>query len=97
MWLLQELVARYNLTKRKPAPSKPTDPTLLLGKLQDGTGLPVFKNGRKLRSYQEESFRWMVAHLLKGENAILGDEMGLGKTAQVCPSLHKANSRWPFA
>ncbi|WIA09219.1 hypothetical protein OEZ85_008629 [Tetradesmus obliquus] len=52
--------------------------------------LPVFRNGRALRDYQETSLKWMVNNF-RGElrngkwwprNCILGDEMGLGKTAQ---------------
>lgn len=44
--------------------------------------VPAFHNGRKLRSYQLESLKWMVKNWYSSKNCILGDEMGLGKTAQ---------------
>ena len=58
-------------------------PEALVDLLQRGEGVPTFLNGRKLRDYQLTSFKWMVQHVLKRQNCMLGDEMGLGKTAQV--------------
>jgi hypothetical protein len=52
--------------------------------LKNSEALPEFNNGRVLRDYQVESFKWMVQNNLKSQSCILGDEMGLGKTAQVC-------------
>ena len=49
--------------------------------------MPVFLGGRELRSYQQESLRWMMANRYAGRNCILGDEMGLGKTAQSAAAL----------
>lgn len=46
------------------------------------SAVPAFENGRKLRSYQIESLKWMVKNWHASKNCILGDEMGLGKTAQ---------------
>ena len=64
-------------------------------KFKDTTGsldptIPEFKNGMRLREYQEASFRWMVTNFYKKKNVILGDEMGLGKTAQTIAVLEYA-------
>ena len=64
-------------------------------KFKDTTGsldptIPEFKNGMRLREYQESSFRWMVTNFYKKKNVILGDEMGLGKTAQTIAVLEYA-------
>ena len=64
-------------------------------KFKDTTGsldptIPEFKNGMRLRDYQESSFRWMVTNFYKRKNVILGDEMGLGKTAQTIAVLEYA-------
>lgn len=49
--------------------------------------MPKFLGGRELRSYQQESLRWMMANRYAGRNCVLGDEMGLGKTAQSAAAL----------
>jgi SNF2 family DNA or RNA helicase len=77
------LIKRFKAFSQPPAFVKPTDPAKLVQLLVDGTALPTFKNGRKLRDYQETSFKWMVQHNLQGQGCVLGDEMGLGKTAQA--------------
>jgi Chromo (CHRromatin Organisation MOdifier) domain len=77
------LVKRFKAFSQPPPFVKPTDPAKLVQLLVDGKGLPTFKNGRKLRDYQEASFKWMVQHNLQGQGCVLGDEMGLGKTAQA--------------
>lgn len=85
----RELLRRFALNETVPEKSKPTRPEELVALLQQGAGMPVFKNNRKLRDYQEKSFKWMVQHLLKGDSCILGDEMGLGacrhRSIIVCP------------
>ncbi|BDA49984.1 Chromodomain-helicase-DNA-binding protein 6 [Coccomyxa sp. Obi] len=49
--------------------------------------VPSFLNGRKLRDYQRDSLKWMMANFRIQKNCILGDEMGLGKTAQSIATL----------
>lgn len=71
---------REKASEKKASPASPQVLTELLG---SGKGVPDFLNGRKLRDYQLESFKWMVQHALTNSSCILGDEMGLGKTAQV--------------
>lgn len=44
---------------------------------------PIYKEGRRLRSYQLESVNWMINSWTKRTNVILADEMGLGKTIQA--------------
>jgi SNF2 family DNA or RNA helicase len=75
-------LAREKASENKMSPASPQVLTELLG---SGKGVPDFQNGRELRDYQVESFKWMVQHALTNSSCILGDEMGLGKTAQVCP------------
>jgi SNF2 family DNA or RNA helicase len=75
--------AREKAREKKMSPASPQALTELLG---SGKGIPDFLNGRELRDYQVESFKWMVQHALTNSSCILGDEMGLGKTAQVCPT-----------
>lgn len=82
--MVQDLLVAFERMSTPPtALARETDPKALLNMLAAGKGLPEFKNGRTLRSYQVESFKWMVHHNVKGQNCVLGDEMGLGKTAQV--------------
>lgn len=71
---------REQASDKKMSPASPQVLTELLG---SGKGVPEFLNGRTLRDYQLESFKWMVQHALTNSSCILGDEMGLGKTAQV--------------
>jgi hypothetical protein len=78
-----ELVRKFERFSAIPKPSRPTPPEALVALLQEGRGVPEFRNGRTLRDYQVASFKWMVQHNLKGQHCILGDEMGLGKTAQA--------------
>jgi hypothetical protein len=78
-------VGEFWARERRQAPAPPASPETLVSLLEAGRGLPEFRNGRKLRDYQETSFKWMVSHALQGSSCILGDEMGLGKTAQVRP------------
>lgn len=80
-------------SEKKMSPASPQVLTELLG---SGKGLPEFLNGRKLRDYQEDSFKWMVQHALTNSSCILGDEMGLGKTAQVCVHIYVSEGlAWP--
>lgn len=72
--------AREKASEKKMAPASPQVLTELLA---SGKAVPDFLNGRKLRDYQVESFKWMVQRALTNSHCILGDEMGLGKTAQV--------------
>ncbi len=44
-------------------------------------------NGNKLRDYQVEGVRWMLACWYRHRGCILADEMGLGKTVQVTAVL----------
>ncbi len=57
-------------------------------------------NGNKLRDYQVEGVRWMLACWYRRRGCILADEMGLGKTVQVTAVLehvHRVeNLRGPF-
>ncbi len=57
-------------------------------------------NGNKLRDYQVEGVRWMLACWYRRRGCILADEMGLGKTVQVTAvleHLHRVeNLRGPF-
>ncbi len=57
-------------------------------------------NGNKLRDYQVEGVRWMLACWYRHRGCILADEMGLGKTVQVTAVLehiHRVeNLRGPF-
>jgi SNF2 family DNA or RNA helicase len=78
------LVERFHRHEKMPPKQAPTSTEALVKLMEEDKGLPDFKNGRKLRDYQETSFKWMVQNNLTGNNCILGDEMGLGKTAQVC-------------
>lgn len=80
----QEKLNRFKAMVKSPLPAgAEASPEALVQMLQGGRGVPTFKNGRTLRDYQLTSFKWMVQHVLKGQNCMLGDEMGLGKTAQV--------------
>jgi chromodomain-helicase-DNA-binding protein 7 len=45
--------------------------------------IPLFKDGKKLKDYQEEGFRWLAFSYYQNRNTILADEMGLGKTIQA--------------
>ena len=45
--------------------------------------LPVFRDGRELRSYQVAGVEWLYRKYSKRTNCMLADEMGLGKTLQV--------------
>lgn len=44
--------------------------------------MPIFKNNRRLKSFQLQSLNWLVKNWCQGRNSILADEMGLGKTIQ---------------
>ncbi|XP_073395338.1 uncharacterized protein [Physcomitrium patens] len=43
----------------------------------------VFKDGRRLRDYQEAGVAWLDHNFKNRTNCILADEMGLGKTIQI--------------
>lgn len=93
----QEKLQRFKAMVTKPLPGgAEASPEALVEMLQRGEGVPEFQNGRMLRDYQVASFKWMVQHVLKGQNCILGDEMGLGKTAQVRLVLPRASPQPPF-
>ncbi|KIY92825.1 chromodomain-helicase-DNA-binding protein [Monoraphidium neglectum] len=100
-------LARFRRFSVRPdcGPPKPKRPSK--GDV-DARRLPAFRNGRKLRNYQEESLHWMVSNY-RGDfngatweprNCLLGDEMGLGKTAQsisVMAWLRQFGKvQWPF-
>eukprot|EP00892_Ulva_mutabilis_P002486 jgi/Ulvmu1/12238/UM086_0029.1 len=97
----QVKLQRFKGMVSKPLPGgSEASPEALVELLERGEGVPTFLNGRTLRDYQVNSFKWMVQHVLKGQNCILGDEMGLGKTAQSISVLEfrraKAGVRGPF-
>lgn len=71
--LAQEAIAAF---KKREQPS-----ALKKGASTARTDLvPSFLNGRKLRDYQRDSLKWMMANFRIQKNCILGDEM-------VCASL----------
>lgn len=95
----QAKLQRFKAMVHSPLPAgAEASPEALVDLLQRGEGVPTFLNGRTLRDYQVTSFNWMVQHVLKGQNCMLGDEMGLGKTAQVwhSPGAHHMHA-WPCA
>lgn len=49
---------------------------------------PIFREGRRLRSYQLESLNWLIKSWKQKRNVILADEMGLGKTIQSMAFLN---------
>jgi hypothetical protein len=55
--------------------------------------VPTFLNGRKLRDYQRESLKWMMANFRHQKNCILGDEM-VRKFPACLPSLQ--GNAWPL-
>jgi len=60
----------------------------------------TYKNGNKLRDYQELGLNWLISKFFEGKNCILADEMGLGKTVQSVAYLEHLyrynNIRGPF-
>jgi non-specific serine/threonine protein kinase len=47
----------------------------------------------RLRPYQEQGVKWLIAHQLNGLGACLADDMGLGKTMQTLAVLNYAKDR----
>ncbi len=86
--LLQDAIEAFHRISTPPGklitPSRPTKTEV------ESKKLPVFLNGRALRSYQEESLRWMLNNYRGGQGrnlqwepraCILGDEVGHIKVA----------------